>query len=699
MKTIFSSTLLILLVNLFSTEHTFAQSTTLDWAVSTGGSADDRINAVKTDHAGNIFTAGKFGSTVDFDFGIGTYNLSSNGGTDAYVAKYTEHANLIWAVSFGGQGLDFARKMDIDDSSNIYLSGFFTGTVDFDPGVGTHILQSNGSQDAFILKLDSSGDFKWAKSFGGQGFDYSIGIKYHPAGLILLSGTYTDSVDFDPGPAVLKKYGSASENNFLSAFDRNGNLLWNNTFPSSSASFDKARGIDIAIRDNGNIFLVGSFYGTVDFDASNNTASHSSNGSEDCFVVEHDIQGNYIWSTSFGSSNIDNTSSITFDQKQNIYLGGFFSGLTDFDFSSTTHSKNTNGSRDLFITKLDSNKNLLWNVTAGGPSSDIITRMVVDSDGFVYATGYFYSSSMDMDPSTNIHRIYNQGMGDSYLWQIDSSGNFVSAYTIGGLGEDIGYSMAYIGNKQILTGGSFSSTVDFDPNASNNNHASNGNIDIYLNKLSFCKETKDSIQAYGCQFYVSPSNKFFNTAGTYLDTITNAGGCDSVLTIQLTLNQLDTTVSINDSTLYASTAQNVSYQWLDCNNGFASIQGETQATFTPATSGSYAVEVSQGHCKDSSACHQIVIVGLSSKKYNANQIKFYPNPSNGLFKADLPNNYRGATYRVFNLEGKEVLSGKVGSNKAFRLRFSNSAGIYLIKFESKTEGLLSTHKLIKQQQQ
>lgn len=693
MRSIISTTLLILSGILFLTGHTSAQTTTLDWAISGGGSSNDRANAVKVDNGGNIFTAGQFGSTVDFDPGVGTYNLSSNGNTDAFVAKYTENANLVWAISFGGQGLDFARKMDIDDSSNIYISGIFTDSVDFDPGVGTHILHSNGSQDAFVVKLDSSGDFQWAKSFGGNGFDYSIGIKYHPAGLVFLTGTYTDSVDFDPDTTVLKKYGSASENLFLSTFDLNGNLYWNKTFPSNTVSSNRARGRDIAIKDNGNILMVGSFYGTVDFDASNNIASHSSNGSEDCFVIEYSINGNYVSSASFGSSNLDNVSSITIDHKKNTYLGGFFSGLTDFDLSPSTLSKNTNGSRDLFISKLDSNMNLLWNVTAGGSSSDIITRLSVDNDGFVYSTGYFYSSFIDMDPSTNNHRIYNNGMGDSYLWQLDSSGNFVSAYTIGGNGEDIGYCMTYAGDDKILTGGSFSSTVDFDPNTSVNNHVSNGNIDFYLKKLSFCKESSDSIRAYGCQFYISPSSKFFNSAGNYLDTIQNAKGCDSVIAIQLTLNQLDTSVSVLDSSLLASTSQTVSYQWLDCNNGFAPIQGETQAEFTTLLSGSYAVEVSQGQCKDTSACHPIVIVGLSNLKSKDDHILFYPNPSKSRFFAHLPMNYLNESFIVYNMIGEKIIAGKVNDPSKFQLNINSNPGVYMIHFYSDSERL-STHKLI-----
>src|SRR4030095_8964076 len=137
--------------------------------------------------------------TVDFDPGAGTYTLSSSGDEDIFISKSDELGNLIWAKKIGGGGLDHVNTMTLDESGDVYAAGEFNGTVDFDPGTGIHNLVSAGMEDAFILKLDSSGNFVWAKSIGSTDKDESFSIALDASGYVHVAGYFFGTVDFEPG--------------------------------------------------------------------------------------------------------------------------------------------------------------------------------------------------------------------------------------------------------------------------------------------------------------------------------------------------------------------------------------------------------------------------------------------------------------------------------------------------------------------
>ena len=123
-----------------------------------GGTSSDLSSSIAVDSSGNIYTTGYFQGTVDFDPGVGTTNLISTGDYDVFVSKLDSTGALLWAKSFGGTSADLSSSIAVDNSGNIYTTGYFQGTVDFDPGVGTTNLTSAGGDDVFVLKLSSSGD-------------------------------------------------------------------------------------------------------------------------------------------------------------------------------------------------------------------------------------------------------------------------------------------------------------------------------------------------------------------------------------------------------------------------------------------------------------------------------------------------------------------------------------------------------------
>src|SRR5690606_26678071 len=106
-------------------------------------------------------------TTVDFDPGNGVFNLTSADFEDIFISKLDANGNFVWAKRIGGTGSDFGYAISIDNNGNIYTTGAFMGTADFDPGTGSYTMSSSGFFDAFILKLDANGNFVWAKQFSG----------------------------------------------------------------------------------------------------------------------------------------------------------------------------------------------------------------------------------------------------------------------------------------------------------------------------------------------------------------------------------------------------------------------------------------------------------------------------------------------------------------------------------------------------
>ncbi|MEM9921259.1 MAG: hypothetical protein AAF990_24375 [Bacteroidota bacterium] len=142
----------------------FAQDVSLRWGAAIGGTSLDEGRAITTDVSGNVYVAGFFAGTADFDPGSGVSNLTTTGNVDFFIQKLDADGNLLWAKRTGGDGIERAEDVTTDAGGNVYVTGTFEGTVDFDPGDGTSNLTSDRGLSVFVQKLDANGDFLWARS-------------------------------------------------------------------------------------------------------------------------------------------------------------------------------------------------------------------------------------------------------------------------------------------------------------------------------------------------------------------------------------------------------------------------------------------------------------------------------------------------------------------------------------------------------
>ncbi len=233
------------------------------WVKRAGGPTADHATAITSDQSGNLIYGGYFIGTGDYDPGAAVFTLTSTGSNDIFISGLTASGNFSWAVNAGGTGDDGVYSLDTDDNSVLAATGYFSGTADFNPAPGTvSNLTSAGQKDVFILTMDFAGQFQWVKKAGSTTDDLGKKVIIGPAGEISTSGTFTGTVDFNPGNATNNISSSGMDDGFVLVLSSAGNFEEVVTY--GSALNDAVHGI--AFDSSGDLFVAGSFAGTMDAD-------------------------------------------------------------------------------------------------------------------------------------------------------------------------------------------------------------------------------------------------------------------------------------------------------------------------------------------------------------------------------------------------------------------------------------------------
>ncbi len=180
-----------------------------------------------------------------------------------------------------------------------------------------------------------------------------------------------------------------------------------------------------------------------------------------------------------------------------------------------------------------------------------------------------------------------------------------------------------------------------------------------------------------CFNYTAPDGKVYTTSGIKTAVIPNADGCDHTITIDLTIKNVDVSVTQNETTLTAN-ATPAEYQWLDCNNGYSPIIGATGQSFTPTSSGSYAVKVKQDGCELISECYPVVVTEIITGNELMKNIRVYPNPTNGLLYIDFGEVIPEARIFLSDAAGKIISNENFRNRKIVEINLKGVPGIYNI---------------------
>ncbi|MEM7036788.1 MAG: SBBP repeat-containing protein [Bacteroidota bacterium] len=637
------------------------------------------------DAAGNIYTSYVFEQTMDMDPGPGVTNLTSAGLNDIYIRKMDANGNLLWAKGIGGANYDEPRAIDVDSAGNVYLTGLFAGTVDFDPGPGIANFASNPvntKSDVYALKLDSNGDFQWAVTLGDTSYDVSKAIHANALGEVFVAGMYSGTVDFDPGPGVLNLSTPQPDYThrlgFLLKLDASGNLEWVRSIGQSGG--EECQSFDIAA--NGDLLVAGTFVDSVDMDPGPGTTLLTSSGDPDLYLMRLDPQGNFIWAVPAVSSNAGKeVFRVVEDPFGHIYVAGNFSGVADFDPDTTDFSLTSGVAQDVYYQKLNAQGQLMWAGRVGGAFFERLAGFAVDQNGYLYATGSFFAQA-DFDPGPGFHWELPLGSADIFLQKITPNGQLRWVHRFGGNTSDwdLGTELIVDANNRIITSGFFGAITDFD-HGSGQTLLDGYNGSGYIAVYDQCSFSGGSIADTSCGNYVSPSgDHIWTTSGLYLDTLQSSQLCDSILSIQLSVfPALDTTVSVVLPSL-VSNATNVTYQWYTCGTGnqLLIIPGETNPTFFPSASGSYAVVVSDSHCTGTSPCINYTRISTDPPEGQFSP-QIVPHPVNGAFKLDFSQTLQAFRVRIYDLQGALLKEYSGLGEKEIDMDFEASPGIYFLE--------------------
>ncbi|MEP1906348.1 MAG: SBBP repeat-containing protein, partial [Nitratireductor sp.] len=372
---------------------------------------------------------------------------------------------------------------------------------------------------------------------GGTSTDRGVSVSVDSSGNSYVTGTFRDTVDFDPGAGTTNLTGAGNDDTFIAKYNSDGTLAWAKSAGGTGSDYGRS----IAVDSSGNSYVTGNFSGTADFDPGAGTTNLTSAGSDDAFIAKYNSDGTLAWAKNVGGTDFDIGYSIEVDSSGNSYVTGTFQGTADFDPGAGTTNLTSAGDSDVFIAKYDSDGALVWAKSVGETNTDRGNSISVDSSGNSYVTGEF-RNTVDFDPGAGTTNLTSAGNRDVLIAKYDSDGALVWAKNVGGTSSDTSYSIEVDSSGNSYVTGNFSGTADFDPGAGTANLTSAGSSDVFIAKydsdgaLAWAKNVSGTSGDEGYSISVDSSGNSYVTGffqgtadfdpGAGTTDLTSAGGSD-----------------------------------------------------------------------------------------------------------------------------------------------------------------------------
>jgi Beta-propeller repeat len=399
-----------------------------------------------------------------------------------------------WAKTWGGTSETVANGMAIDTSGNIYVTGQFVGTTNFDPAgpnPSATFTSYNGTVDAYLAKFNAQGTFLWARTWGagsttcvpvsrGCGRDSAGSVVVDGAGNAYVGGLFQNTVDFGNGHSATSNAPNGSNNIYLTKFSADGSNQWVRAWGGKTGGEAYSVALDAA---HGYVYIEGDWSttpntGSVDFNPGGSGGLRQNHGTYDAFLCKYALDGTFQWVQTWGGEGYDDGPGVAVDAAGNVYVNGMY-GSTNINFDPNggtggqgypaTHSGMLYV--DVFLSKFDANGNFQWVRTWGGDANGSGTTnaggpIAIDSVGNVLIGGRFGCTTCAFNatgaaPGVLDPTVHSNGDLDAFIAKYDGGGNRLWIKTWGGTGWDAVVNMTTDVANNVYASTMFSTTVDF----------------------------------------------------------------------------------------------------------------------------------------------------------------------------------------------------------------------------------------------
>lgn len=513
-------------------------------------------NALGVDDSGKVYITGKFDYTMDFDPGPDTvWAVSPNpNSSSGYVLKLSALGDFVWVKTLVS-GSSTARDLELDSLGQPIVVGTYTSPIDFDPGPDSLIIAPNDG-DAYMWKLDTAGALVWAKTFYGDNFPNYPKIDIDPFQNIIVMGEYNGRTDFLSGPGSVALV-SPSRDLFIAKFDFYGDLLWVKELDNQDPTFGSIIGvIDVETDRLGNIYGIGYYRGSLDFDPGPGQQIYTSTPSSTNFfyIVKLDKDGNFNWTESFRTKNNEYVylKSVTINSSLDVTLGTTFTDrvMLPINYDTIIHyqpvhiSSSISGSMAVFTLKQYAEELIdtivcpgetVFGYNSQGSYQDILSNnSCLNTQRTVNIQ--FYADTVRIDTSICYGRSL-QGYSNTgvYIDQLNYPAGCAYTQVLDLLVVDTSLNIEY---HTICAGDTFE-----------NYHVTGTYVEYYTNQAG-CDSTRvielsvqdTSITTLVDTICEGDTINGYSSAGTYTDVFTGSTGCDSTVVLQLSV--LDTALNM-----------------------------------------------------------------------------------------------------------------------------------------------------------
>lgn len=380
------------------------------------------------------------------DFGV--TQLTSSGITDIFLAKVSPSGVMQWVVKAGGSGSDRAWGIKTDDQGNSVITGLFHGTAFF----GSSSVIANGTEeDMFVAKYDNTGNLLWVQSGGGPDSDCGNAVTMDDNGNVIVTGQFKETAVFGSLSltSMPDSLGQPSIDVFVAKYNSSGTLLW----LQQGAAPCTDRGMDLVTDPSGNIYVTGQYSDTIIFDQVHNNNSYNS-----IFLIKFDASGQEQWFRRIGGGQYSVSYGIASDNSA-LYITGDFAGNLTFS-SSANVTIQGNYYQNIFVCKYGYNGDCLWAKSKGSDNMVHVRNIAVDNIGNSYIVGDFKCKMTDFAWVYGDGTFNSVGYDDIFVSKFDMNGELSWARHFAGREKDNGFGITLVNNDPVITG-SFKNYINY----------------------------------------------------------------------------------------------------------------------------------------------------------------------------------------------------------------------------------------------